>query len=216
MTLCIRDISLLQSFASFSNFPCVWNTCLKWLFSFFSFGDVQRGRHICTGFLHRTYDPGGFKPFNSVTACVLACSWANDATSFRRSNGLAMLTWQDKFSLLAFPDGISTPLKASNATRGPCPRWSLIRGCRSNRAIEEHTSSEKWWSSIRRFLSDPKGISCRWLNSMGTSLGRRPALAGFVVDQAIVWAEPHATRFVCLPLKRKHRRHQHRIKISVF
>lgn len=135
---------------------------------------------------------------------------------FRISDGLVMLRWQDQFSLLAFPDGISTPLKTSNATRGPCPRWSLIRGCRSNRAIEEHTSSEKWYSSIRRFLSDPKGISCRWLNSMGTSLGRRPALAGFVVDQAIVWAEPHATRFVCLPFKGKHKRHQHRIKISAF
>lgn len=112
---------------------------------------------------------------------------------------LLMLRRQEKWPLLTFPAGISTPLKASSATRGPCPRWSLIRGCRSNKATEEHTSSEKWWSSMRRLLNDPRGISCRWLNSMGTSLGRRPALAGFVVDQAIVWAEPHATRFVCLP-----------------
>lgn len=132
------------------------------------------------------------------------------------ADSLFMLRGQERWSLLTFPEGISTPLKASSATKGPCPRWSFIRGCRSNRAIEEHTSSEKWWSSIRRFLNDPRAISCRWLNSMGTSLGRRPALAGFVVDQAIVWADPHATRFVCLPWKAVHRRHQHHFKISAF
>ena len=157
--------------------------------------------------------PFRFQSTRSCHCLVVSLFLANRHCVFRIAV-CEKKTKQERWSLLTFPDGISTPLKASSATRGPCPRWSLIRGCRSNRAMEEHTSSEKWWSSMRRFLNDPRGISCRWLNSMGTSLGRRPALAGFVVDQAIVWADPHATRFVCLPWKAIHRRHQHPFKIT--
>ena len=36
---------------------------------------------------------------------------------------------------------------------------------------------------------------------MGTAAGRRPALTGLWVDQARLWAEPHATRLIFLPAR---------------
>ena len=38
---------------------------------------------------------------------------------------------------------------------------------------------------------------------MGTAAGRRPALTGLWVDQARLWAEPHATRLIFLPAGEK-------------
>ena len=61
--------------------------------------------------------------------------------------------------------------------------------------------SEKWWSNTRRFRSKVGDISCRISYSSGTAVGSLLVATGLFVDQAKVWADPQATRFIFLPCK---------------
>lgn len=63
--------------------------------------------------------------------------------------------------------------------------------------------SEKWCSRIRRFLRAVIGMFCRWLYSMGMAEGSFPALTALLVDQAKLWADPQATRFIFFPMFQK-------------
>ena len=84
------------------------------------------------------------------------------------------------------------PLVPPLRSRGASCRWNMGR--------EGQNRSEKWCSSTKRFRSDAMHKLCRWFSSMGIAVGSRPALTGLWVDQARLWAEPHATRLIFLPV----------------
>ena len=75
----------------------------------------------------------------------------------------------------------------------PATTSSLCRVCREKRLRDLQKRLEKWWRSMSRLRRTGMGRVCRWLNSMGTLLGRLQTSLRRMEDQQTVWAEPHET-----------------------
>ena len=117
--------------------------------------------------------------------------------ALRRKSYLSILKQVCK--LQTFAEDTSTPRNKSAPTGVSTWRRLAMSSPRSNMGIDGQKRSEKWCRRTNLFLRTGISMCCRWLYSIGTTVGTFPALTGLFVDHAKLCAEPQATWVIFFP-----------------